>query len=300
MTLTFVPLHERPDFLDECAKILNKHWKRSKAARLHSLQKSGTSHLPCSLILLVTKDNKEQLLGHSQLSDVIGMAESCLVESVLVPDEFRGQGLGKILMRKTEEFAQRHGYLWMYLTTHDKQLFYEHIGYLYCDPVVSVTGNASGDRKDIIAKLMGLTTVDSSSGDMNTSNNLVCSVDTDLEASSSSTECQNAVISPQPGNPHSLNRSSLQSDSVQLEQSPLNLMSSSQPPAPPPLPALTIKRTSPAVNSPPPPPLAPSPPPPPPLPPLSIKSTKRQTCLTKSDIVRWDPSNVSWMRKCLV
>ncbi len=34
------------------------------------------------------------------------------------------------------------GYTTVYLTTHDKQDFYAHVGYTYCDPVVSL-GSAS-------------------------------------------------------------------------------------------------------------------------------------------------------------
>ena len=54
---------------------------------------------------------------------------------VVVPIDRRGQGLGRRLMGLAEDHARHHGYTEIYLTTKDKEGFYEHLGYQYCKPV---------------------------------------------------------------------------------------------------------------------------------------------------------------------
>ena len=45
------------------------------------------------------------------------------------------------------------GYTAVYLTTHDKQDFYAHIGYTYCDPVVSLGSASNLLSSDQVGKL---------------------------------------------------------------------------------------------------------------------------------------------------
>ncbi|KAL3874848.1 hypothetical protein ACJMK2_037810 [Sinanodonta woodiana] len=130
-----LPLHENAEFYEECAEVLNEEWKRSLSARLYSLQKSCDA-FPVSLILVEVNGSKKEVVGHSRVSVVQGREKSCLVESVVVKKNKRGMGYGRKVMKETEEFVKRKGYEWMYLTTHDKQDFYKHLGYDFCDPVI--------------------------------------------------------------------------------------------------------------------------------------------------------------------
>ncbi|KAL5008665.1 hypothetical protein ScPMuIL_014246 [Solemya velum] len=96
----------------------------------------------------------DAVVGHSRLSSVVGRDASCLIESVVVRRDLRGKGFGKELMKKSEEFARRSGFTTMYLSTHDKQEFYRHIGYSVCEPILCVS--ASNLSEHLIKKLIGL------------------------------------------------------------------------------------------------------------------------------------------------
>ncbi|ELU02891.1 hypothetical protein CAPTEDRAFT_169672 [Capitella teleta] len=109
-------------------------------ARLHSLAKSS-EQFPLSLVLL-EEGEKSEIVGHSRVCKVIGQPTACLLESVVIRRNKRGLGLGRILMRETELQSVRRGFTEAYLTTHDKQNFYAHLGYEYCSPVVTL-GSAS-------------------------------------------------------------------------------------------------------------------------------------------------------------
>ncbi|KAF6733072.1 N-acetyltransferase 6 [Oryzias melastigma] len=126
-----VPIHQRPDLLVPCADLVNSEWARSQAARVHSLQKS-CSEFPVCLVLL---QGHERLLGHARLSRVVGHGGSLFVESVVVSKEERGKGYGRVLMEETERYARRRGFKRLCLTTHDKQHFYAHLGYVLSTPV---------------------------------------------------------------------------------------------------------------------------------------------------------------------
>lgn len=129
-------LHENKQYLDECADILNEEWKRSKSARLHSLEKS-CDNFPTCLILLGNINGVNNVVAHCRLSKVLGKPDSVFVESVVVRKDLRGKGYGKKIMLQTEQFAKRKGITTLCLCTHDKQNFYKHLGYTFCEPVVS-------------------------------------------------------------------------------------------------------------------------------------------------------------------
>ncbi|XP_070789834.1 N-alpha-acetyltransferase 80 [Pituophis catenifer annectens] len=144
--LTAVPLHKRPDLLEACADLINEEWKRSRTSRIHSLQKSS-DNFPMCLVLIrtlrLTEETAEgktsntqcQLLGHARLSRVVGQSNSLFVETVVVAKALRGKGYGRKLMEAVENFAKAHSYQHLYLTTHDKQHFYAHLGYRLSKPV---------------------------------------------------------------------------------------------------------------------------------------------------------------------
>ncbi|XP_074645026.1 uncharacterized protein LOC141901590 [Tubulanus polymorphus] len=65
-----------------------------------------------------------------------------LETKVVVRKSERGKGYGRVLMNMTEQHAVMLNFTSCYLTTHDKQNFYQHLGYEFCQPVVSL-GNSS-------------------------------------------------------------------------------------------------------------------------------------------------------------
>ncbi|KAI0227237.1 hypothetical protein LSAT2_022321 [Lamellibrachia satsuma] len=58
-------------------------------------------------------------------------------------------------MRETEEHARKLGFETAYLTTHDKQDFYGHVGYEYCQPVVSLGSASTILSEKMIERLFG-------------------------------------------------------------------------------------------------------------------------------------------------
>ncbi|KRX75060.1 N-acetyltransferase 6 [Trichinella sp. T6] len=140
------PLHSHLEYTDECIKLLNAEWPRSSHSRSHSLAKSN-DHLPVSLVLVRTSD--QRLLGHARLCRIPDRPQWCLLESVVIEKSERGRGLGRHLVQECERFAQKVGFLTIYLTTVDRESFYKHCGYTVCDPVITVGANAdlfSGER----------------------------------------------------------------------------------------------------------------------------------------------------------
>ncbi|KAM9856056.1 N-alpha-acetyltransferase 80 isoform 1-T1 [Aulostomus maculatus] len=129
-----VPIHRRPDLLVPCADLVNSEWQRSQAARVHALQKSCPD-FPVCLVLLRGHRDTERLLGHVRLSRVVGHSSSLFVESVVVSKVERGKGYGRTLMEETERYAKHRGFKRLCLTTHDKQHFYAHLGYVLSTPV---------------------------------------------------------------------------------------------------------------------------------------------------------------------
>ncbi|XP_060786852.1 N-alpha-acetyltransferase 80 [Neoarius graeffei] len=141
-----VPLHHRWDLLEACAELLNTQWQRSMGARLHSLRQSRDSY-PACLVLL----EDEMLIGHARVSRVLG-SRSAFVESVVVRDELRGRGYGRALMEGVERYARTRGFSRLYLTTHDKQYFYAHLGYVLSWPVQNVGTLASLVPEELLHK----------------------------------------------------------------------------------------------------------------------------------------------------
>ncbi|XP_070765886.1 N-alpha-acetyltransferase 80 [Enoplosus armatus] len=129
-----VPIHRRPDLLVPCADLVNSEWQRSQAARIHSLQKS-CPEFPVCLVLLRGHRETERLVGHARLSRVVGHSSSLFVESVVVSKAERGKGYGRTLMEEIERYAKSRAFKRLCLTTHDKQHFYAHLGYVLSTPV---------------------------------------------------------------------------------------------------------------------------------------------------------------------
>ncbi|KPP75567.1 N-acetyltransferase 6-like [Scleropages formosus] len=146
-----VPLHHRLDLLEACAELVNTEWPRSLGARVHALQKS-CHNFPVCLVLLQGAADEEQLLGHARLSRVVGQSRSLFVESVVVSQKQRGKGYGRALMEATECYAKARGFRRLCLTTHDKQHFYSHLGYVLSSPVQNAGAMTSFMPMEILEK----------------------------------------------------------------------------------------------------------------------------------------------------
>jgi len=138
-----LPLHRNRHFIKQCCAVVNSEWPRSETARLHSLEASCDT-LPTSLILVESGENNyKDVIGHSKITPIPSMPDSVFVESVVIVNDHRGQGLGKYLMYKTEEYIKTLSIRVIYLSTIDKQEFYSKLGYVRCQPV-SIYGSFSG------------------------------------------------------------------------------------------------------------------------------------------------------------
>ncbi|XP_052460169.1 N-alpha-acetyltransferase 80-like [Carassius gibelio] len=146
------PLHERWDLVERCAELLSTQWQRSMGARIHSLRQSSHSYPVCLLLLNGERQTQdEKLIGHARLSCVLG-SRSLFVESVVVCTTLRGKGYGRILMEGVERYAKGRGCTRLCLTTHDKQHFYAHLGFVLSKPVQSVGTLASFMPMEVLHK----------------------------------------------------------------------------------------------------------------------------------------------------
>lgn len=135
---TVVPFHAHREYQEQCIDLLNSEWPQSRMARIRYLEKS-CDELPVALLFL----QENHLIGHSCICSIPGRPKDCWVQSVVIDKTLRGRGLGKRLMLATEQYAkEKLGIETMYLSTHDKQAFYEHVGYELCPPVFNVGSSA--------------------------------------------------------------------------------------------------------------------------------------------------------------
>ena len=139
-------------YLDQTVNLLNSEWPRSAGVRSQSLRSmmldGDELKLPVSLILIGEND---KVIGHASISSIatISNAKNCenlaFLQSVIVDKSLRGMGLGKKLMELSEAYLIEYGQQknvnvstnceFMYLTTHDKQGFYESLGYIQIEPI---------------------------------------------------------------------------------------------------------------------------------------------------------------------
>ncbi|GLG95303.1 N-acetyltransferase 6 [Gryllus bimaculatus] len=129
-TMHVVLIHNHPSLLDECCDLINMEWPRSKTARMRTLKMSCDT-LPTCLALVA----ESKVLGHSKVSAIGSMPGACFVESVVIHPDYRGKGLGRLIMSETEKYAASQGINTAYLSTIDQQDFYKKLGYSECAPV---------------------------------------------------------------------------------------------------------------------------------------------------------------------
>ncbi|XP_042679476.1 N-alpha-acetyltransferase 80 [Centrocercus urophasianus] len=137
--LSLVPLHQHPELLEACAELLAEEWGKSRALRLHALQRSSDAFPTCLALLRAPAPAEPAcprcLVGHVRLSRVAGQPNGLFVESVVVARALRGRGYGRQLMEATERYARTRGFRCLHLSTHDKQQFYAHLGFVPAEPV---------------------------------------------------------------------------------------------------------------------------------------------------------------------
>ncbi|KAG1706998.1 N-acetyltransferase 6 [Nymphon striatum] len=151
-----------------CCQEQNKVKKKSRdklqnsldSTQLQSLEKS-CFELPTSLVLLKKNENSANvILAHSRICKILDDPCGCWIESgkyaniclagelylcsieapsiyayntspryFVVAVQSRGLGFGREIMKRSENYARSLGFTIMYLSTHDKESFYDHLGY---------------------------------------------------------------------------------------------------------------------------------------------------------------------------
>ncbi|XP_032781871.2 N-alpha-acetyltransferase 80 isoform X1 [Daphnia magna] len=153
--IMIVALHDKPDSIEDCIKLLNDEWPRSKTARNeHSIRlrsiESSNPNLPISLIMVSnTTTGKGDVIGHAKIARLPFEPASCMIESVLINPANRGKGFGKLLMEECEKLAVKLGFSTAVLSTHDKQQFYQKLGYEFCQPVSQYGGGPSPSKPSL-------------------------------------------------------------------------------------------------------------------------------------------------------
>lgn len=128
-----VSIHNHPELMGQCCKLINSEWPRSEVARMRSLEAS-CDNLPTSLVL--TRDFNQTVLAHLKISAMQSQMRSCFLESVVVEKRCRGNGLGKLIVQYAEDYCKEFLLLdTIYLSTIDQVGFYEKLGYVKCEPV---------------------------------------------------------------------------------------------------------------------------------------------------------------------
>ncbi|XP_031825626.1 N-alpha-acetyltransferase 80 [Nomia melanderi] len=125
-----IPLHRRPDLIQDCCILLNSEWPRSETARLKCLNAS-CDEFPTCLVLI---DKEDRILGHCKISLIPRLRHSCFIQSVVIDFQYRSQGLGSRLLRGAEEYVKKKGIKNVYLITKGQEVFYLKNGYKTCDP----------------------------------------------------------------------------------------------------------------------------------------------------------------------
>jgi len=138
MEISVVELHNATQYKTACMQLLNSEWPRSSELRERNLDKS-CDNFPLSVVLTVDGS----AVGHARLCSIPGKEDGCWIESVVIRKDLRGKGYGKRLMLECENIAHSKGYNFMYLSTHDKEQFYCHIGYVQSAPVCTLGSSSS-------------------------------------------------------------------------------------------------------------------------------------------------------------
>ncbi|EGC32879.1 hypothetical protein DICPUDRAFT_155123 [Dictyostelium purpureum] len=156
--IKFHYIHNKKQYSEELAKLLNSQWPRSEYSRMVSIEKSS-DQLPLFIIMIKSDEitdennnivNTDELVGCLSISQVLNIDKNSkptvLIENVLVKPIYRGKGYGKMIMNEAHSIIKEKQYCVSYLSTHDKKEFYKTFGYEECEPLITsnFSSNSSG------------------------------------------------------------------------------------------------------------------------------------------------------------
>lgn len=144
------PIHHHPELKEQCVRLMNYEWARSRMARFWSFE-SSTDTLPITLILAQMIDGLNTVLGHVKLSPVPADTNAVYAESLVVDYRYRGRGIGTHLMTEAENFCKKIlNVNNVYLATDGQEYFYAKLGYIFCKAInifgTNTTRNTSSKK----------------------------------------------------------------------------------------------------------------------------------------------------------
>uniref|UniRef100_A0A8D8P3F2 N-acetyltransferase 6 n=2 Tax=Culex pipiens TaxID=7175 RepID=A0A8D8P3F2_CULPI len=144
------PIHHHPELKEQCVRLINSEWSRSRMARFWGFE-SSTDTLPITLILAQMIKGSNTVLGHVKLSPVPADLNAVYVESLVVDHRYRGRGVGTYLMTEAERFCKKVlNVNNVYLATDGQEYFYAKLGYIFCKAInifgTNTTRNTSSKK----------------------------------------------------------------------------------------------------------------------------------------------------------
>lgn len=144
------PIHHHPELKEQCVRLINSEWPRSRMARFWSFE-SSTDTLPITLILVQLINGENVVLGHAKLSPVPADQDAAYLESVVIDYRYRGRGIGTHLVTEAELFCRKTLNINnVYLATDGQEVFYAKLGYVFCKAInlfgMNTTRNTSSKK----------------------------------------------------------------------------------------------------------------------------------------------------------
>ncbi|KAL1458163.1 hypothetical protein WDU94_008332 [Cyamophila willieti] len=131
--LVLLPIHYHEEYMNETARLINREWQKSMAARLLSLSTS-CDEFPTSLVLVNQRTNL--VVGHAKVSAVKTIPDAVYIETVVIDRMYRGKGWGSELMKQLHDYLViKHNAQTAYLSTKGQEKFYMRLGYEKCEPI---------------------------------------------------------------------------------------------------------------------------------------------------------------------
>ncbi|XP_055627182.1 uncharacterized protein LOC129769069 isoform X2 [Toxorhynchites rutilus septentrionalis] len=129
------PIQHHPELKEQCVRLINSEWPRSRMARFWSFETS-TDTLPVTLVLAQMIDGVNTVLGHAKLSPVPADIDAAYLESVVIEHRYRGRGIGTILVTEVEQYCKNVLNINnVYLATDGQEVFYAKLGYIFCKAI---------------------------------------------------------------------------------------------------------------------------------------------------------------------
>lgn len=144
------PIHHHPGLKEQCVRLINSEWPRSRMARFWSFE-SSTDTLPITLVLFQLINGENVVLGHAKLSPVPADLDAAYLESVVIDYRYRGRGIGTHLVTEAELYCRKILNINnVYLATDGQEVFYAKLGYIFCKAInlfgTNTTRNTSSKK----------------------------------------------------------------------------------------------------------------------------------------------------------